>query len=89
MLYGSGAAMGFTPQEVDRMSVWQYVAVVNGFNRASSADGGNKLTDAERMELSEWILSAPTAPRRLSNIVYSWDGRGFSSVRAVSFEIGN
>lgn len=80
--------MGFTPQEVDRMSVWQYAAAVNGFNRVNAADGGNKLTDAEKAELSEWILSVPTVPRRLSNIVYSWDGVSFAPVKTVSFEIG-
>jgi len=80
--------MGFTPQEVGQMSVWQYAAAVDGFNRANAADGGNKLTDAEKAELSEWILSTPTAPRRLSSIVYSWDGRSFAPIRTVSFEIG-
>lgn len=80
--------MGFTPQEVDRMSVWQYAAAVEGFNRANAADGGNKLTDAEKAELSEWILSAPTATRSLSNIVYSWDGVQLTPVKTVSFEIG-
>ncbi|MGB3445740.1 MAG: hypothetical protein WBA48_03480 [Xanthobacteraceae bacterium] len=80
--------MGFTPQEVDRMSVWQYAAAVEGFNRANAADGGNKLSDAEKAELSEWILSAPTAVRGLLSIVYSWDGRDFAPVRTVSFEIG-
>lgn len=70
------------------MSVWQYGAMVDGFNRAKASDGGNKLTDAEKAELSEWILSVPPTPRSLSSIVYSWDGVQFAPVKTVSFEIG-
>lgn len=31
--------MGFTPQQVGEMSLWQFAAVVDGVNRAN---GGNK-----------------------------------------------
>lgn len=30
--------MGFTPQEVDQMSLWQFSACVDGFNKANGAE---------------------------------------------------
>lgn len=32
--------MSFTPQQVGRMSLYQFAACVDGFNRANRADGG-------------------------------------------------
>jgi hypothetical protein len=33
-----GAAMGFTPREVDEMTLWELSACIDGYNEANSAD---------------------------------------------------
>ncbi len=38
MIYGNGAAMGWSPDQVDRCSLWQMRVAVDGYNRANSAD---------------------------------------------------
>lgn len=52
-LYGAGAAMGFTPQQVDAMSVYQFVAAANGYKRAHGGNttGGKKLSVDDYREL--------------------------------------
>lgn len=48
MIYGNGAAMGFSPDQVDRMTFWQMGACIAGFNKANG--GEEKIpapTDAE------------------------------------------
>lgn len=50
--------MGFSPQEVDRMSPWQFVAALEGFVSAHDPDGEKRLSDAEKDELWEWIEGA-------------------------------
>lgn len=35
-LYAAGAVMGFTPEEIGKMSLYQYAAVVDGWNEANS-----------------------------------------------------
>jgi hypothetical protein len=37
-IYGNGAAMGYTPQEVRAMSMWQYMAAIDGYIAANSPD---------------------------------------------------
>ncbi len=50
--------MGFTPQEVNGMSVWQFLAAADGYIQAnSSEEGGSRLTEAEKDELFEWVQS--------------------------------
>ncbi|KZL04540.1 hypothetical protein PsAD2_04623 [Pseudovibrio axinellae] len=31
--YGSGAAMGFTPTQIDKMSMWEFMSCVAGYNK--------------------------------------------------------
>ncbi|MFK4622572.1 hypothetical protein [Bradyrhizobium diazoefficiens] len=38
MIYGNGAAMGFSPDQVDHMSFWQFRACIDGFNKANGAE---------------------------------------------------
>jgi hypothetical protein len=38
MIYGNGAAMGFTPAQIDQMSPWQFAACVAGHNRANGVE---------------------------------------------------
>lgn len=46
-VYGLGAAMGFTPQQVGAMSLWQFMAAVKGYAKANNPDDGKSLTAAE------------------------------------------
>lgn len=54
-LYGVGSVMGFTPQEVDAMSVWQFMATLDGYMRAHDPDGGKKLSKQEADALADWM----------------------------------
>ena len=37
------------------MSIWQYLAALEGYNRANDPDSDKKLSDKEQDELFEWI----------------------------------
>ena len=54
-IYGAGAAMGFTPQQVGEMSVWQFMAALDGFAKANSSDDGKTLSAAEEESLWEAV----------------------------------
>jgi hypothetical protein len=55
-IYGAAAVMGFTPQQVNDMTVWQFMAAFDGYVKHNSADD-NKMDDAEAAELFEWLQS--------------------------------
>jgi hypothetical protein len=46
--------MGFTPQQVNEMSVWQFMAAVDGYVEANTVDDGS-LTTKEMDELWDWL----------------------------------
>lgn len=46
--------MGFTPSQCKEMSVWEFMAAVDGYVEAHSADDGS-LTTQEVDELWDWI----------------------------------
>jgi len=46
-IYGTGAAIGFTPQEVNEMTMWQFMAAVDGYIQANSQDDGKSLSKKE------------------------------------------
>lgn len=46
--------MGYTPQEIDEMSVWQYMSVVEGYIKANSTDDG-RLSAKEKDDLADWL----------------------------------
>ncbi len=46
--------MGFTPQQVNLMSMWQFMAAVDGYVEANTADDGS-LTTKEIDELWDWL----------------------------------
>lgn len=46
--------MGFTPAEVGAMSVWKYLAAVDGYAAANSPEDVG-LSDGEKNELAEWL----------------------------------
>jgi hypothetical protein len=58
-IYGVGAAVGFTPQEVNGMSIWQFQAAVEGWvdaHAAAETEGQPAaLSDNEKDELWDWL----------------------------------
>jgi hypothetical protein len=75
--------MGFSPQQVDRMSMWQFLAALNGYVKANSG-GKEALTEAEKDDLWAWI-DTPANDRLLSTPVYWWDERGPVMIKRVTF----
>lgn len=53
--YGNGAAMGFTPQQVRQMSLWQFRAAASGYARANDAEAGKALSETEAAMLFDWL----------------------------------
>lgn len=49
--------MGFTPQQVNEMSVWQFMAALDGYIAANSPEDKG-LTTKEADELWEWVKAA-------------------------------
>jgi len=47
--------MGFTPQQVGKMSVWQFIAAVDGYVAANTPEDDKSLTQKEKDELAEWL----------------------------------
>jgi hypothetical protein len=54
-VYGNGAVMGFSPQEVRAMSMFQYFSALDGFIKANTADDERTLSDKEKDELWDWL----------------------------------
>jgi hypothetical protein len=54
-VYGSGIVMGMTPAEVDRTSVWKFMAAADGFARANDPNAGKELSASEADELWIWL----------------------------------
>lgn len=52
-MYGMGAAIGFTPQQVDEMSMWQFYTAIDGYVKAHGAED-DSLTSKEQDEL--WAM---------------------------------
>lgn len=46
--------MGFSPQQINEMSVWQYMAAIDGYIKANSSDDG-ELSAAEIDDLWKWL----------------------------------
>lgn len=55
--------MGFTPQQVGAMSLWQFHAAVNGYVAAHTPKDKQSLSDDEAEELYNWITE-PNGNRR-------------------------
>lgn len=49
--------MGFTPQEIDEMSLWEFEAALNGYIEANTSEDDTGLTQAERDEIANDILN--------------------------------
>lgn len=76
-IYAAGAAMGWTVEQVKKTSMWEFWSAWNGYVKANTPKGGEKLTEAEKDDLWADIeaLGEPTGP--LSTQTYLWDGRAF------------
>lgn len=53
--YASAAAMKLSPADVRAMSLWQFAAYVDGFNRANDPKAVDPLTNSEEDALWDWI----------------------------------
>lgn len=85
-LYGCGAAMGFTPQQVNAMSVAQYRAAAAGYIRANSPAEKGKLSEQEKADLFDWIGGpGRTGPFDLQTYVFDSAGR-LARGRKVHFQ---
>lgn len=60
MLYGYGQVMGYSPQQVNAMSMWQFYAAVDGF--VKSRQSGGKLSDTEKDGLWDWLQTMDGQP---------------------------
>ncbi len=57
--YASGAVMGFSPQAINAMSLWQLITIIDGWNaHHAPADEQASLTSSETEELWEFIKDA-------------------------------
>lgn len=52
-LYGSAAVMGFTPQDVNKMSVFEFMSAALGYEKAHSND--NELSQEEADDVWNWM----------------------------------
>jgi hypothetical protein len=50
--------MGLSPQEVMGLSVFEYLAALDGFVAANDPDGDKKLSEREKDDLWEWLQSS-------------------------------
>ena len=78
--------MGFTPQDVNRMSMWQFFAALNGFVEAKTPKENKKLSAAEADDLFNWLESEQIASR-LTTQTYLWDEYGPVYAGKVTFDI--
>ncbi len=79
--------MGFTPQQVNDMSMWQWFAALNGYIAAHTSKGGDKLTEAEAEDLFAWIEADSGGPRTLSTQTWWWDADGPAPAGVVTFTV--
>jgi len=78
--------MGFTPQQIDEMSLWQYFSALNGYLAAHTPKDAKKLSAREADELWEWVLDMDAPPRVLTTQVYFWGENGPVPAGTVEFE---
>ncbi len=69
--------MGFTPQQVNAMSMWQYFAALNGFIDANTPEDKKKMSTEEAEELYDWLYEGFEDQQERIARVYFWDENGF------------
>ncbi|MEH3144421.1 MAG: gene transfer agent family protein [Methylobacterium frigidaeris] len=60
--YAAAAAMGLAPAALRAMSLWQFAAYADGFNRARDPAAPAPPTPAEEDALWSWLQGEPAAP---------------------------
>lgn len=50
MLYGVGAVMGFTPQQVNEMTLWEFEACASGYAEAHGGKSGKGAVDPDAID---------------------------------------
>ncbi|MDX0230242.1 hypothetical protein GOC14_06735 [Sinorhizobium meliloti] len=55
--------MGFSPRDVDQMSIWEFMAAVDAWHKANSVetDSGN-LSNRDADEIWEWMQTQTPVP---------------------------
>mgnify|MGYP003652575765 CR=1 FL=1 len=76
--------MGFTPQQVNDMSMWQFFAVLNGYIAANTPKGSEKLSEKEADDLFAWI-ERDLVSGTLRTQTYWLDGDKLVPWRVVEF----
>lgn len=54
-IYGNGTMMGYSPQQVRAMSIWQFMAAVDGYITANTPENERGLSDKEKDDLFAWL----------------------------------
>lgn len=47
--------LGFSPQQVDAMSMWQFMAAVEGYAAAHNPKKPGSLSESDKDELAAWL----------------------------------
>lgn len=47
--------MGFSPQQINLMSIWEFNALVDGWMKANDSSGVTTLSESEKDEIWEWM----------------------------------
>jgi hypothetical protein len=58
-IYGVGASMNYTPQDVNKMSMWQFLAALDGYVKAQG--GEEKMSNAEVEDMWKWMQDKEAA----------------------------
>ncbi|MBB3523080.1 hypothetical protein [Rhizobium sp. BK456] len=53
-IYGTGAVLGFTPNDIKALSMWEFMAALEWYVKANSSDDG-KMTSAEVEDVWKWM----------------------------------
>jgi len=79
--------MGFTPQQVNKMSMWQYYSVLYAYIEQNTPKGKEQLTEAELGELSDWLDADAESKPLYKTLVYLWDENGPVVDKEVTFTL--
>ena len=88
-LLGTAAAIGFTPQQVYEMSMYEFNVAVRGFIRANTpVEKGKFASEDERDDIFDWLMRQELPNKKtLKNKIYLWDGINFIFQKEVVFEV--
>lgn len=86
MIFGLGAAMGWTAQDVKAASLWEFFSAWNGYIEANTPKQGNKLSEDEKDRIWERMQELDaTPPGQLSTQTYTLDGLRLVAAGVVTF----